>query len=364
VVVKVETPINVLLDKITSQDVVYLENETFVNNLDDDLIEWFSSNVRELPKDNVKYIVNPSIRFYKCKFKGDLNFSNFHFRDTVIIQESIFEGDLNFTDSFFEDGIFFIKNVVLGNASFFIAQFKEIAIFMGTKFEKDAIFNHAKFYPTANLSYVRFSDNRTCHTWFRNTTFHEDANFESSHFSQQTDLRVRHITGNLKLNDSTFDRLEIDYPHIKSHLDGNEPVYKALHKSLEDTGKFDDADDWLYTYRDKIRRAKCHSRNSWNIPTWSEVTDGVSCALCGYGTRPIYTVICIFIAVAIFFPIFLGRSESAWEAVYLSLASLTGNMPMELLDCGKWKYIVIFESFVGYFLSALLVVVLARKFIR
>lgn len=194
--------------------------------------------------------------------------------------------------------------------------------------------------------------------------FHEDAAFENSDFSQHTDLRIQYIKGNLKLKDSTFDRLEIDYPYIKSHLDGNEPVYKAIHKSLEDSGKFDDADDWLYTYRDKIRKTKYHSRNNWNIPTWSEVTDNISCALCGYGTRPLHTIICIFIVVAIFFPIFLGHSKSAWEAVYLSLASLTGNMPMELLDGGNWKYIVIFESFTGYFLSALLVVVLARKFIR
>lgn len=45
-----ETPVNDLLDKITSKDVVDLENETFVNNLDEELIKWFSLNVRELPK--------------------------------------------------------------------------------------------------------------------------------------------------------------------------------------------------------------------------------------------------------------------------------------------------------------------------
>lgn len=317
-----------------------------------------------ITKDKGKYIINSYIRLYKCKFNGDLDFSNFQFRDSVIIQESIFEGDLNFTNARFESGFFFDHNILNGNAIFFLAHFKKYAHFIGTKFDKDAIFNEAEFYTIAKLNWVRFSDIRTCHTKFINATFHEDATFANSDFSQNTDLRIRYIKGNLKLKGSTFDRLEIDYPYIKSHLDGDEPVYKALHKSLEDSGKFDDADDWLYTYRDKIRRAKCHSRNSWNIPTWSEVTDGASCALCGYGTRPIYTVIFIFISVAIFFAIFLGQSESAWEAVYLSLASLTGNMPMELLDGGNWKYIVILESFVGYFLSALLVVVLARKFIR
>lgn len=359
-----ETPVNVLLDKITSQDVVNFENETFVNDLDKELVEWFCLNVRELPKDKGRYVLNCTIVLTKCNFKGNLDFSNIHFRKIVIIQQSVFEGDVNFTNSCFEGGIYFIRNIIREDVLFLIAKFKVIANFMGTKFEKDAIFNHAEFYPAGNLSYVRFSDNRTYHTWFRNATFHEDANFENSHFSQQTDLRVQHISGNLKLKDSTFDRLEIDYPYIKSHLDGNESVYKALHKSLEDSGKFDDADDWLYTYRDKIRRSKYHNRDRCSIPTRSEVTDAISCALCGYGTRPLYTIICIFIVVAIFFPIFLGRSESVWEAIYLSLASLTGNMPMELLDSGNWKYIVIFESFIGYFLSALLVVVLARKFIR
>jgi len=129
-----KTTINVLLDEITRKDHKIFENVTFTGDLDKKLITWFNSYVRELPKDDKgKYVINCCVEINNCIFKGNLNFSRFHFRQVIIVQSTTFEGDVNFTDARFEGGIFFDGNILRGNALFFLAHFKNYAHFMGTK---------------------------------------------------------------------------------------------------------------------------------------------------------------------------------------------------------------------------------------
>jgi len=85
------------------------------------------------------------------------------------------------------------------------------------------------------------------------------------------------------------------------------------------------------------------------------------CALFDYCLD--YALGWILVSMYIFWVIFLGCSQSIFEAVYFSSVSLTGVSPNGL-PVGAWKYAVMLESVLGYLFLALFVVVLARKMIR
>ena len=165
---------------------------------------------------------------------------------------------------------------------------------------------------------------------------------------------------NISLKDADFDQItNIRWDDVKEHLDyekNGRNTYLSLVRSFKSIGFFDDADDCYYVCRDNMKKENEKSN-------WSKLYDILSYVSCGYGVRPGYTLGWVVVSMYIFWVIFLGCSQSIFEAVYFSFISFTSGSPSDL-PIGAWKYFVMIESALGYFFLALFIVVLARKFIR
>ena len=298
-------------------------------------------------------LVSSPIIIIKSEIQNAVYFGDVIFRDSVIFRGTKFRKDANFRWARFKHVAAIFHNVQFrgdayfygvrfeGGADFIGAQFHEYAIFITAKFRFGAIFTKAEF----NNSVVSFEESEfNGDVLFIGTRFIGDANFLKAKFN-----------GSLNLKEVRFDRLFVNWNDIKNCLECDITLYPTLIKNYNNISFFEDADNCYYKYR-KISQSE-------NLPFWSKLYDHIAWLSCGYGVRPGYTLGWILVAMYIFWVIFLGCSQSIFEAIYFSSVSLTGSSPSDL-PIGAWKYAVMAESVLGYLFLALFIVVLARKMIR
>jgi hypothetical protein len=90
----------------------------------------------------------------------------------------------------------------------------------------------------------------------------------------------------------------------------------------------------------------------------------VSFLSCGYGVRPDFTLIIIGTIIFLSGLLFLGSGHSIWECFYFSIMTFAGNGPDNFELTSFLRIVEVIEAISGYLFLALLVIVLARKFIR
>jgi len=308
--------------------------------------------------------------FHRAQFSGNANFGHAQFKEDADFRVSQFNGYTSF------------NNIKLsGDISFALARFSFYANFSDTNFGGNASFMSTHFFCNANFGYSRFSG----YADFVSAVFSGDADFIKVEFDSDAKFDNAKFGGNaefswakfkadahfqnvefdyrLALNNLKFDRLYITWPSIKNSLVYDGPTYLALIKNFKIIERFGDADDCDYQYR---KASQDHKRlysgeRGWDL---SKLSDIASCVSCGYGNRPIHTVICMFCIVVIGWIFFIGSSESLFESFYFSVMTFTGGDPDNLTLGRGLRTVAMIEAIFGYLLMALFVVVLGRKLIR
>lgn len=238
------------------------------------------------------------------KFEGETNFSHTEFRKSATFISTKFNGTANFhrgkfieCDANFSGAIFgdigkftyteFEGNVNFGNLDYngfglvtsIRAEFKNAAIFWGSKFGKEKAenvsnnshktsrFNGTKFWDVVYFNQAKFSDNAE----FRNAKFGNDAYFLDVIFDET-----------VTFNGADISRLDIRWTSLENRLKYDESTILSLINNFKCRGYYDDADNCYYKYRKNNTKTKKQSHRS-------KIYDLVSLIFCGYGVRPDYT---------------------------------------------------------------------------
>jgi len=314
------------------------------------------------------------IDFTDARFKGDAKFSRAMFGDqntrTVVFEGAKFEVTSDFSWAQFSCDVIFNDALFIGNTSFRKARFSNEARFFSAKFSSNVYFFSAKFSGNAIFILAQFSCNARFTSakfdsggYFSSAKFNGGAKFYNAQFGYDAIFTDTLFDKELDLCKLKFSQLYISWNSINDNLVYDGPAYLALIKNFKIIERFVDADDCYYQYRKESQdRKRLYGEvNGWDSSKLSDITSWISC---GYGVRPIHTVICMFCIVVIGWVFFIGSSESLFESFYFSVMTFTGGDP-DNLTLGKWlRTAAMIEAIFGYLLTALLVVVLARKFIR
>jgi hypothetical protein len=239
--------------------------------------------------------------------------------------------------------------------------FGRIAFFIDAKFRGDATFGAANLGGAATFG---------ADADFGGAKFSGEAGFSGAKFGAYANFMKAEFDNKLKLGNFKSERLYITWNSIKDELVYSGPAYLALIKNFKALEQFDDADDCYYQYRreSQDRKKLYDNEKGWD---WSKFMDIISWISCGYGVRPLHTVLSIFGVVFIIGIIFLGYFDSIFESFYFSIMTFTGGLitftggEADILIEERWlRSLAMIEAILGYLLMALFVVVLARKFIR
>jgi hypothetical protein len=318
-----------------------------------------------------------------------------------------FNGQVSFAESEFDSYVtFFNKNTDIIK----YAKFKEYVNFQGSKFKN------------LNLEYVRFEDDVnfldayfSSNVDFSYAFFDKMIQFSTSKSAQQFDKKCK-----ITLRNTAFHRLNARWNDIKDHLVYDDAVYLSLINNFKNLGFFEDADNCYYQYRRLAEKDKkwystpnksvdyfvnifreiasypmiAYTDVKWLCNTyppftwvcrfnWSKLSDQISWISCGYGVRVLPIILWMMgltLVFALGYYIFDGvvqtealkatanavntTSLSIFDSIYFSTMTITGKLPSSFSPVGKWKYIVMTESFLGYLLLALFVIVIVKKLIR
>lgn len=354
---------DILADILASKPVKY-DNETIEGELD-------LSKLTPLKDDEGRVHIPVSIEIKNSEVLGKAKFRDVVFEEPVSFKNTNFGGIADLVGARFDSNAEFCDAVFSSRANFTNAQFDGSADFSKVEFSGgDAYFGEARFISHADFHRAQFGGN----AHFGEAHFCGDVSFSWANFIGDAHFPKAEFHETLDLNKSKFNVLYISWNLIKDrvHYYGNSckdvhdngridgPTYLALIKNFKIVEQFGDADECFYQYRKESQDCK-RLYGDWD---WSKLSDIASWISCGYGVRPIHTVICMFCIVVIGWVFFIGSSESLFESFYFSVMTFTGGDP-DNLTIGRWlRTVAMIEAILGYLLMALFVVVLGRKFIR
>ncbi|HOO53064.1 MAG TPA: ion channel [Methanothrix sp.] len=321
-----------------------------------------------------KFVGGDIIDFTDARFKGNAKFSRAKLGDqntrTVVFEGAKFEVNSDFSWAQFSCDAIFNDALFIGNTSFYKARFSNEARFVSAKFSSNVYFSSAKFSGNAIFILAQF----ICNARFTSTKFDSNGYFSSAKFNGGAKFSNAQFGYDAIFTDTLFDKeldfcklkfsqLYISWTSIKDNLVYDGPTYLALIKNFKIIERFVDADDSYYQYR-KVSQDRKRLNDEENCWDSSKLLDIASWISCGYGVRPIHTIICMLCIVVIGGFMFLASSESLFESFYFSVMTFTGGDP-DNLTLGRWlRTVAMIEAILGYLFMALFVVVLGRKFIR
>jgi hypothetical protein len=322
--------------------------------------------------------------FNNVQFGGEATFMRSRFSKEVYFQYSKFMGVANFVGAFFG-----------GNATFVGVRFDSDVIFRSSQFEKDAFFGLANFMGFSDFSGTRFQGLAV----FAVTKFNDNARFVDASFAKQMILESARIYSiqlenttfgpgaKISLRDADFTRLTAKWSTISGKLLYDPAAYLALVKNYQNLEWRDDANDCYYSFR-RISQ----SQEGWGI---EKVIDVVAWLSCGYGVKPLYTVIWSVTIIVIFGLVYWlggglkkGSFEEAEEfyvrmssqkrtsdmethprilfadAIHYSSMMFTSQSPSNMYSIGVYRHVAMIEGLIGWFLMGLFVVVLSGLLIR
>jgi hypothetical protein len=312
-----------------------------------------------------------SSNFYKAEFGNDVGFFGTQFRGDSNFNKAIFKANSNFDGSTFNSYANFVGSSFLGDISFYQVKFQWNANFADGTLSGTAYLKGAKFEGLATFTGTEFGK----YVSFEGADFKGDAYFDSAQFRSSYFWGTK-FASKLLLNDSQFALMQIQWDSIRGNLVYNEATYLSLIKNFEVLGYYADSDNCYYQYRnEKMAR---------ETSLFAKAIDEIALISCGFGVRPINSVI-ISVLVVIFFGLmyWLGKAvpESVFEdlsmrfvgnniqilfpSIYFSaLAFITPHASIELRPYRYWKYVVYFEHIMGWLLMTLFIVTLGRVMIR
>lgn len=187
------------------------------------------------------------------------------------------------------------------------------------KFDEDADFRSADFYGNADFSNTIFTDysnfqeaNFYSNANFRDATFYDDANFGSVNFSGDTIFSHSRFEKKLYFGTSKFekhvyfdniefDKITVCWDSLKDALVYDGLFYVQLIKNFRDNEFFEEADDANYQYR-RQRQAREEKSISW-------VFDVLIGSFCGYGLKPLQTILWSGLIILIFSCLFYKKQN-------------------------------------------------------
>jgi hypothetical protein len=321
------------------------------------------------------------IEFRNCVFTTQSavaeKLNNYSFNDMSCdmrfhMQECRFDDNVTFTGSRFADvtdfdGSCFHRNVRIKHAQFIRSVSFRDALFgkemhlNGTSTEGDVIFDRTRFRGLINLRAM---------VGQRNVDFH---------------LSIIEDKSTFQIEKAHFSRLLIDRVRIERHLasylnndyETARREFGLLKNSFRDINAYKD-EDWAYLMEKRMERlatpvgSKNITASVKRFFNWLVLDLG-----CGYGTKPINVFITSIVMLLVFAAIyyvptghFTSQSPSDRISVFAALElsfKIFTNAEISSADprSSSWlKLVMMFESFLGFFVMMVLVVTYSRKVIR
>ncbi len=377
-----------ILDKIENGEDIYLTHARIIGELDVSKIElktvheewriWQKPFVEELK------IVDSSITIVDSIFENDVNFSNTLFRKNILFWNTSFLGRSNFWSTKFVEDADFTRANFSGDAAFGFVKFSSFAIFSGANFNGGAFFNDAHFNGATDFGGASFGDDASF-PWaifdevayfngasfgdaaeFPWAIFGDDAFFDRAKFGSAANFNDMNFDDvyftdteffNVSLVKTDFKTVRVKWSSLKNALVFDGPTYIKLIKNFKDIEQFEDADDAYYQYR--LLSQKNKNGFSW-------LSDEIWRIACGYGVKPINTILFCVLIILIFSLIYcLGGDVSIGDAFYFSMTTFASAQSKDWYPVDRYRKIAhIIERLSGWFILSLFIVTLAKVMIR
>jgi len=330
----------------------------FVKHIEyDEWDDFVRYGYTESDKSSTKIILFKGCAFFgKDTFIGDAAFNAVIFKGPVSFKESQFKSDANFSSAHFCDE----------------SRFDECIFNKATKFMK------VDFNRIAHFEDVQFCANKDCVTNFIEASFCGIAIFRNANFGSKADFRDARFIEGLDLTHSELERIQIDWKSI-NNLICDKSIYTKLIKNFKDQARFEEADECYYQFRRRNQDAKrwYYKENALKIKfNWSKLLDHISWITCGYGVRPLNTIILSIFIITFFSLIYclgIGIKDlqfkenilQSWTySLYVSIIIFLTNSKGINWISEPYSFVGIVEGVVGWLLMALFLVTFGRIMIR
>ncbi len=302
-------------DKAFFNNVVFSKDANFdqVNFMND---AWFENS--NFSKDaNFIHANFNFVSFVNTSFANNTNFNSAHFNDNAYFNDAVFK-DANFKEVYFMKFVKFQNTSFEGISNFILAHFNGNTFFNNANFKDEVFFSLTVFGDSGNVNHiVSFGGaNFRKKACFNGSSFSGYTNFLDANFDDYADFSFTnfnklHLYGAtfkyVNLFQSDYNRVDVKWSAIKNALFFEGSTYLQLIKNFRDIERFDDADEVYYEYQDYKRKS---NGGLWDYLTW---------ILCGYGVKPLRTIIVgLFIMLIIFPIIYLLLGMSVFSAIECS----------------------------------------------
>lgn len=297
--------------------------------------------------------------FEKLRFSKEVSFSNSTFGFTTMFKSTEFAGECKFLNVLFEGSVWFSH-----------CKFHEDTSFKGSTFRAEGVFNNAKFDKMAE---------------FEGVAGDRFVSFLQVVPSAETSF----IFSNTSINKITIYRETLEN-HIGYHKEKNwkkaQKEYGLLKNNFNEINEYDD-EDWAYLWEKRCERYQVPV--SWRSPkqTISKFVNWlVLDTLCGYGTKPINTLISAATIIFTFALIYFGLNQiqphfgtdnpeiltaeynSLQQCIFFSFKVFTAteipSVEPRIYPLHPIHVLILIESFLGIFMITILVIAFSRKVIR
>ncbi|MDD4248106.1 MAG: potassium channel family protein, partial [Methanosarcina sp.] len=333
--------------------------------------------------------------FEIATFGNHTNFGGANFGDSVSCQLATFGDSTNFLGVTFGDkidflganfgnGTLFFGATFTNNTFFSMATFKDHTNFGGATFGDNTVFtlttfgNYTLFAPILDYIHVvpsnsPFREITTFgkYTSFEGSTFGYGTSFSGATFTDTVDFSGTKFNS-VSLNGTDFKEMKVNWDSLESSLVFDGPIYVKLIQNFRNLEQFEDADAAYYKYRSESQALK-----PWF--SFSKLGDIFMCLTCGYGVKPLNTLLAgagVVLLYSLFYWKRNGISRSTKnnkmsnqkatfsEAFYFSMITFTtfGNNDWYPKDnFRKWTML---ERLLGWLNLSLFLVTLTRVMIR
>ena len=310
-----------------------------------------------------KFNGNADLR--EAKFSGRADFGNSKFNGTVYFSGSQFSKDADFWSSNFKRYADFQSTNFREDSDFWRANFNDIANFQSSNFKRYADFSESKFSGNADFSESKFNGRAD----FGSSSFNEDADFQGSNFTETANFKDSQFNKKLNFRFIGFNKLIFDWYSIKNHnlFTADKDSFIILINHFKNMGDVASADDCYYHYRNWRKTSDSLFSINW-------FTDRIFLISCGYGVKPLYTIILSFVLILIFSFIYkrngivqkLGKNASHMDALFFS-ASIFFTLPPTPTIWSyseRWRFFVLLEDTMGWILMTLFIVTMGNVILR
>jgi hypothetical protein len=232
-----------------------------------------------------------------------------------------------------------------------------MSYFISSRFQKSVSFLNVNFEKSIDFSEAIFCGDAV----FDNSRFFQAINFKNTNFASRAEFTKATFFGALDLKGARFDYLNIKWSYIKDKFVYDGPTILNLIKNYNNIENFKESDDCYYYYKNR-----CLSHRNWMEK--SKYIDILSLISCGYGVRPLYTIIfggsliILFGIIYSFAEVHSSTNEPLYPLYHsISIFISDSNTRPEQ---GIIKYIEIFEKILGWLVMALFLITLDKVIIR